>query len=109
MIEAQASYAAQAVAYVRRRELAWLDVLPEVQAAYNARVQNRLRGAVWSTGCRSWYLNDRGKNTTIWPGTTLSFRRRLREFRPEDYELRAAHASAKETRAAPLVDHAACE
>jgi len=28
---------------------------------------------VWSTGCRSWYLDEKGRNFTLWPGSTVSY------------------------------------
>ena len=34
-------------------------------------------------------------NTTIWPGSTWPYRRRLRRFRPEDYELRPRAARGR--------------
>jgi cation diffusion facilitator CzcD-associated flavoprotein CzcO len=37
-------------------------------------------------GCRSWYLTESGRNTQNWPASTLTFRRRLRRFRIEDFE-----------------------
>ena len=37
-------------------------------------------------GCRSWYLTESGHNTQNWPASTLTFRRRLRWFRIEDFE-----------------------
>ena len=67
-----------------------VDVKPSVQDAYNAELQEALRDTVWSTGgCASWYLDDTGRNTTLWPGSTWPFRRRTRRFDPTAYELRA--------------------
>jgi hypothetical protein len=41
---------------------------------------------VWSSGgCVSWYLDDHGRNPTIWPDFTFRFRRRTRRFVPGDY------------------------
>jgi cyclohexanone monooxygenase len=69
-----------------------------VQARYNARVQERLKGTVWSSGCMSWYLTRTGKNTTIWPGFTFEFRRLTRRFDAPAYvitpQANAAQAAA---------------
>jgi cyclohexanone monooxygenase len=36
---------------------------------------------VWTTGgCASWYLDDQGRNTTLWPHATFTFRRLLWRF-----------------------------
>jgi cyclohexanone monooxygenase len=40
---------------------------------------------VWNTGCASWYLNDTGRNTTLWPGFTWRFKLSLLRFRAADY------------------------
>jgi hypothetical protein len=36
---------------------------------------------VWSRGgCASWYLDEHGRNTTLWPRTTYVFRNLLHTF-----------------------------
>jgi hypothetical protein len=42
---------------------------------------------VWeSGGCQSWYRDPRsGRNTTMWPATSVAFRRRTRRARMSDY------------------------
>jgi cation diffusion facilitator CzcD-associated flavoprotein CzcO len=86
MIEAQIAYVAAALRHMRRNDVATLEVRPDVQSAYNDEVQQRLQGTVWNSGgCRSWYLDRNGRNSTIWPGSTWSFRTRSRRFRAEDF------------------------
>ena len=68
------------------------------QQRYDEEIQRQLQGTVWeSGGCASWYRNEQGKNTTIWPGSTWPFRRRLRTFDPSDYKLRPRASSGRET------------
>ena len=45
-----------------------------------------MRGTVWATGCTSWYLDARGKNTTLWPGFTFAYRFLTQRFRADRYE-----------------------
>lgn len=87
MIEAQVDYILKALDRMRQDGLASIEVRPEVERQYNQRLQQRLAGAIWSVGgCRSWYLDPRsGKNTTLWPGSTWSFRRTVQHFRLQDY------------------------
>jgi cation diffusion facilitator CzcD-associated flavoprotein CzcO len=94
MFEAQARWIRDAVRLLRERGLATIEVRPEVQAAYAAWLDRRLRGTVWSTGCKSWYLDPRGRNTALWPGSATSFRARLARLRPEDFHLLPAAAPA---------------
>jgi hypothetical protein len=44
---------------------------------------------VWvAGGCKSWYVDANGRNTTLWPDYTFRFRQRLRRFDPENYHVR---------------------
>lgn len=40
---------------------------------FNAHIQQRLAKTVWS-GCKSWYVDASGHNSTNWPGFTLTYR-----------------------------------
>ncbi len=104
MIEAQARYAGQAIGLIRDGRAASIAPRPEVQAAYNAWLRGRTAGAVWSSGCRSWYLDERGRNTTLWPGSTVGFRRRMRRLRVEDHEIREVRGGSGPGAPAPLAD-----
>jgi hypothetical protein len=49
-----------------------------------------LAHSVWvEGGCGSWYLDHRGRNTTLWPDHTWKFRRLTRRFHPGEYIVRA--------------------
>jgi cation diffusion facilitator CzcD-associated flavoprotein CzcO len=88
MIEAQARYTVACVRAVRRRGATWLDVRADVQHAFNDWLQHRMAVTVWETGgCRSWYRDTHGRNTTLWPDTTIAFWRRTRAVRLSDYEI----------------------
>jgi cation diffusion facilitator CzcD-associated flavoprotein CzcO len=90
IIESQLRYVMGALRAMERRGAATLEVRPEVQDAYNAQLQQRSRGTVWTEGgCASWYLDRKGRNTTLWPGFSWSFRRATRRFDPESYRLGA--------------------
>jgi hypothetical protein len=48
-------------------------------------------GTVWvAGGCRSWYLDGRGRNAALWPDFTWRYRRRVARMRPEEYVATAA-------------------
>lgn len=89
MIEGQARYTRRAIERLRERGLRSLEVKPEVQRAYNEWVQSRNAETIWASGCKSWYLDARGKNTTLWPGFAAGFRARTELFRESDYVARA--------------------
>lgn len=91
MIESQLKYLLGALRAMEQTGTATIEPRPAVQAAYNAEIQEQLRGTVWNNGgCASWYLDEQGRNTTLWPTFTFRFRRLLRRFNPADYELAPA-------------------
>jgi cyclohexanone monooxygenase len=80
MMEAHLNYFMDALRVVDENRLATVEVRKSVQDAYNARVQRRMARTVWASGCASWYLDSHGRNTTLWPGFTFTFRQRTRRF-----------------------------
>jgi cation diffusion facilitator CzcD-associated flavoprotein CzcO len=90
MIESQVHYVQEALRAMRARRLAAVDVKPDVQARFNDSLQERLAGSVWASGCNSWYLDESGRNRTLWPGFTFKFREATGTFDVEDYEELAA-------------------
>jgi cation diffusion facilitator CzcD-associated flavoprotein CzcO len=86
MIECQIGLVTAALAHVERHDLAALEVRREVDEAFNADLHRRSMRTVWTSGCDSWYLDDKGRNTVLWPGLTWRFRSLTRRFRPSDYE-----------------------
>lgn len=88
MIERQVDYVAELLAGARRQGARRIEVDAARQRAWTARVDERMASTVWTTGgCRSWYLDDNGRNTTLWPGSTLSFLRSSRRAGLDDYRL----------------------
>jgi cation diffusion facilitator CzcD-associated flavoprotein CzcO len=85
MIESGVAYVLEAIRAIRAGKLHSVEVKQEVQRAYNADLQRRMKRTVWSTGCKSWYLDKDGKNFSLWPGFTFSYRRMTRRFDIENY------------------------
>jgi cation diffusion facilitator CzcD-associated flavoprotein CzcO len=88
MLEAQLRYVMGCLGHLERSGKASIEVRPEAQEAFNVDVQGRLRDTVWNSGgCRSWYLDRTGRNTTIWPGMTWRYVRLMRRFDPAAYRV----------------------
>ncbi|MFF1440041.1 hypothetical protein [Streptomyces sp. NPDC058295] len=91
VLEAQLEYLAGAVRHIRSAGWAATDVRPEVQAAFNAEVQQALPPTVYNSGgCSSYYLDGNGRNSFSWPWSTVRMRRRLAGFDPEAYDVTLA-------------------
>src|SRR5215217_2806823 len=87
MIESQVAYVMDALKAMRRRGAATVEVRRDVVERFNAAIDRRMKDTVWTTGCKSWYLDDTGRNGTLWPDWTFVFRRRAQRFDPAEYEI----------------------
>jgi cation diffusion facilitator CzcD-associated flavoprotein CzcO len=86
MIEAQIAYLKRALRYRREHGLATLEPTAEALANYVAEVDRGTQGSVWTAGgCVSWYVDDTGRNSTLWPGSVREYQRRLARFEVGDY------------------------
>ena len=93
MIESQINYILDCLRIMKRRNIQAVDVRPDVQETFNEQLQQRMQTTVWKSGCKSWYLDANGRNTTLWPGFTFEFRRRTRRFDPQNYKVVSQRAS----------------
>ncbi len=94
IIESQIAYIVDAIRHQQLTGQQVLEARLDAQQTWNDDLQRRMRRTVWSTGgCTSWYLDDHGRNTTLWPRTTFTFRRLLARFDPEAYETGARRST----------------
>jgi len=95
MAEAQIEHALNALRHLRAADAAAVEPRADAQRAFVAEVDRRMENTVWLRGgCRSWYLDDSGRNPTLWPGGIGSFRRRVEPFDPGEYIVHARTALA---------------
>ena len=90
MAEAQIEHVSNALDALDRPDVAAVEPRPEAQAAFIADVDRQMERTVWLTGCQSWYLDDTGRNATLWPGGVGAFHRRVGPFDPTEYRLHPA-------------------
>ncbi|HFE47573.1 MAG TPA: NAD(P)/FAD-dependent oxidoreductase [Nannocystis exedens] len=88
MIECHVHYVLRCIRHVLKHDLKAIEVRPEAMQRFNQRLREKLKHTVWSTGCKSWYLDDKGHNFTLWPGHTWSFWLQTRRLRRRDYSFR---------------------
>jgi cation diffusion facilitator CzcD-associated flavoprotein CzcO len=87
MIESQVAYVIDALRAMRKHGADVAEVTAEAAERFNAALDERMQGTVWTTGCSSWYLDDTGRNATLWPDWTFRFRRRAARFDASHYAL----------------------
>ena len=87
MIESQAHYIVAALDQIRSRDLVAVEPKASAQREFNSELDRRQQGTVWTDGgCRSWYLDENGRNTTIWPDFTFKYRSQMSRFDLGEYE-----------------------
>jgi cation diffusion facilitator CzcD-associated flavoprotein CzcO len=86
MIESQVAYVDDALKTMDAEQLDVLETTPEAQNAYRELIAKKSQGTVWlAGGCASWYLDEHGHNTTLWPDFTFRFRKLTRQLDRENY------------------------
>ncbi len=83
MIEPQASLIVRAVTALRDSGRRSIEVRDEIETRYDDELQQRLNKMAW-TQVDSWY-RDGKRITNNWAGGTLEYKRRIGNFRDEDY------------------------
>jgi cation diffusion facilitator CzcD-associated flavoprotein CzcO len=83
--ELQVAYLLQLVAELRDGRCQEISPTHAASARFDADRTEAAKRTVWSTGCRSWYLDDRGV-PAAWPWTFDRFRREMAEPRADAWE-----------------------
>lgn len=92
IIEAQVGYVLQALDLLGA-DGAVLEARAQAQLDYTESLQPALRRSVWVTGgCSSYYLDDTGRNSTLWPHRAWRFARSIRRLDPAEYDRRGTTA-----------------
>jgi cation diffusion facilitator CzcD-associated flavoprotein CzcO len=85
MIEAQTHYIMQCLRLMRGNPALTIEVRSEAQARFNRDLQARMPRTVYASGCSSWYIDARGRNTILWPGFSSRYWMDTRSVVSEDY------------------------
>ncbi len=86
MVEASVQYVIDALRQMQQHDIAQVDVRPERARHWNDGIQRRMPQTVWVRGgCASWYIDEHGRNTTLWPDFTFRFRALTQRFDLESY------------------------
>jgi cation diffusion facilitator CzcD-associated flavoprotein CzcO len=86
IMEAQANYIMAYTQLLEQDANAYLNLKPEIQREHNSQLQTQFVGTVWASGCKSWYINSSGKNTTLYPRLLQAFRNRTKDVNSLEYE-----------------------
>ncbi|KAA0233400.1 MAG: putative monooxygenase [Acidimicrobiales bacterium] len=84
--ELQFGYIMQLIDCIRSGRCREISASASALEAFEAEREEAAKGTVWMTGCRSWYLDDRGI-PAVWPWTFDRFRAEMSAPDISDYEL----------------------
>ena len=87
MIESQTAYLRRRAAHDGPREgLASVEVSAQAQDDYMEFARADVGQTVWALGgCTSWYQDDTGEATAMWPRSMWSYRRLMSSFEAADH------------------------
>jgi cation diffusion facilitator CzcD-associated flavoprotein CzcO/acetyl esterase/lipase len=104
MLQSQTAHVMRCLRALRRADNPLGADRIEVEAAphraFNQAIQARLAQSAW-VGCRSWYLDEQGRNTINWPGFSLSYRWLAKRASLSAYRFTRAGTHPDETRVLP--------
>jgi cation diffusion facilitator CzcD-associated flavoprotein CzcO len=90
MIEAQVGYIVSLLKQLRAAGMAAAEVREAAQDGFLAGLERRLAGTTWQDGgCDSWYKDEHGRVSTIWPGSAGAYQKAVRAADLRDYRLLA--------------------
>ncbi|MGZ6970000.1 MAG: flavin-containing monooxygenase, partial [Acidimicrobiia bacterium] len=85
--ELQFGYVMQLIDRLRSGECREISATQSAMEEFEAARVEAAKNTVWVTGCRSWYLDDRGI-PAVWPWTFDRFRAEMQAPNPEAFEYR---------------------
>ena len=88
MIESQIHHISQLIRTVDDNGAEGIAPTWEAQNRYNKKLQEDLKHTIWNTGgCKSWYVDKFGNNTTLWSKTAWRYWRSLKRLRHSEFQL----------------------
>ena len=101
MMESQSMHIQKVVKHLQAKRLDIIEPKPEAQQRFVDKIAKALEGTVWETGgCTSWYIDETGRNASIWPSYTFNYRRLVSDFQANDYTARLAGINSYEANVA---------
>ncbi|MFI8034058.1 flavin-containing monooxygenase [Acinetobacter sp. ABJ_C3_5] len=86
--EQQSIYISKAIKLMQQRRIDYIEVKEAVQKQFNARIDKRLaKMPVRADICKSYYLDDAGRNHIIWPEFGFVIKHKLHHVNLKDYRI----------------------
>ncbi len=88
MIEAQVNYVIDLMR--RAGEGGLIEPRREAARAYDDRIQRALQDRVWAGRCGAWYVDEKGRNFTLYPHNVRTYLKEMKRPDFSEYSVRAA-------------------
>lgn len=96
LAEAQLDYIIDGLKKVKQKGITRFAIKPQVLKSHNEKVQKHLKTTVFNSGgCKSYYLDQNGRNFAAWPWSLKELKKRLSRFKVSDYEVAYQHSEKK--------------
>ncbi|GJL91561.1 flavin-containing monooxygenase [Hyphococcus sp.] len=101
MIEAQVNYVIELIKHAGKGGM----ITPTEQAAkaYDERIQRELQDRVWAARCGAWYVDETGRNFTLYPHNVQTYLKEMRAPVLSEYSI-ASNANLSSKAGAPNVN-----
>ncbi|BFM17438.1 NAD(P)/FAD-dependent oxidoreductase [Maricurvus nonylphenolicus] len=83
--EAQYKYLTKYIRHILNNNVRALDVKESKLNEMFQWAQDRMKNSTWLSGCASWYLNEDGTNSTMWPGFSFEYLIKTRRLHLDAY------------------------
>ncbi|KAJ8662953.1 hypothetical protein O0I10_001129 [Lichtheimia ornata] len=87
MIECQVEFAIKCIKHMEKKKASAIEPKESAVDEFVGKLKKSFDGTVWTSGCKSWYMNQEGQPYALWSGTITSYWWALRKVRGEDFEL----------------------
>lgn len=86
--EAQLDYIISGLLQMKNQQIKRMEIKPEVLRQHNLAVQTHLQSTVFNRGgCKSYYLDQNGRNFAAWPWSLKQLKQKLQKLDLEHYHL----------------------
>ena len=86
--EAQVGYIVDALLKMRDQKFTRFEIKHDVVRYHNIKVQKHLKTTVFNAGgCKSYYLDENGRNFAAWPWSLAELKKRLKAMDLKDYDI----------------------
>ncbi|MNS83670.1 4-hydroxyacetophenone monooxygenase [compost metagenome] len=91
MVEAQLKHILSLLRFMNQKKLSVVEVKQAAQDNFNSDLDKYSKESVWvAGGCQSWYIDETGRNYSLWPKASFKFHKQVSKVNFEDYQFTGA-------------------